>query len=72
MAKQSTIEKLLEQQHGNLHEVIPNLANEHGQEGAAEKLNVNQSWVSWWLRRNGYQRRETVQWVRTDQLREMA
>jgi hypothetical protein len=72
MSKRSTIERLLEKQHGDLHEVIPKLANQHGQEGAAKHLNVTQSWVSWWLRRYGYERRQTVQWIRTNPVRETA
>ncbi len=64
MAKSSTIERLLTREHGDLHNVIPKLANERGQEGAAAELNVNQSWISWWLRRYGYERREVIEWVR--------
>lgn len=50
----STVETLLEQQHGDLHEVIPRLASELGQSKAANVLSVNQAWLSRWLRENDY------------------
>lgn len=50
----STVETLLEQQHGDLHEVIPRLASELGQAKAASRLKVNQAWLSRWLRDNRY------------------
>ncbi len=44
----------LEQQYGDLHKVIPKLATELGQKGAAERLEVSQSFISQWLAFNGY------------------
>lgn len=61
MAK-SSIESLLETLHGDLHQVIPQMVTEKGQEEAAQILKVKQSWLSRWLRENGYRR--IVQWVR--------
>jgi len=55
MAKVSKIERILEAEHGNLHNVIPALVNKHGQEETARLLNVRQGWVSRWLKLNGYQ-----------------
>lgn len=57
--RQSLIEQELERRHGDLHEVIPRLATEHGQTRAAralssDDLQVRQPWVSWWLARYGY------------------
>lgn len=57
----STIETLLEQKYGDLHEVIPEMVSKHGQLGTAQKLNIPQGWISRWLDRNGYEKR-TV-WV---------
>lgn len=54
MSKRSTVETLLEKQHGDLNDVIPKLASEIGQQDAAQKLGVRQSWISRWLRINGY------------------
>lgn len=50
----STIEKLLEKQHGDLHQTIPLLVNRLGQVDASKVLGVTQSWLSRWLARNGY------------------
>lgn len=50
----STIQELLEKEYGDLNEVIPRLATELGQEKAARRLSVKQSWLSLWLRTNGY------------------
>lgn len=63
MSRKSTTEVLLEQKHGNLHEVIPEMVSKHGQLGTAEKLNVPQGWISRWLAKNGYEKR-TV-WVQS-------
>lgn len=52
----STIERWLEEQHGDLHKVIPRLASEVGQEEAARRLKVRQAWLSIWLARHGYVR----------------
>jgi len=54
LSKRSTVETLLEKQHGDLNDVIPKLASEIGQQDAAQKLGVRQSWISRWLRINGY------------------
>lgn len=58
----SSIEPELERLYGDLDHVIPRLASEQGQDGAArtlstEKVIVRQSWVSRWLRDNGYVQR---------------
>lgn len=60
MPNKSYIEMLLKERYGDLHHVIPRLASEHGQEGAARELStpqitVKQSWVSDWLKSNNYQ-----------------
>jgi hypothetical protein len=60
----STIERLLEDQHGDLHEVIPALVEQHGQHKAAYLLGVHQSWISTWLRKNGYI--QEVRWIKPD------
>ena len=52
-----TIERLLTAQHGNLHQVIPDMVQKMGQVGASQKLGVTQNWVSRWLRDNGYEPR---------------
>jgi predicted transcriptional regulator len=46
----------LEQQHGDLEELIPKLLNESdgSQKTVAEKLNVSQATISQWLSKNGY------------------
>lgn len=54
-----TIGPELERLYGDLDYVIPRLASEQGQEGAARTLStkditVKQSWVNRWLRNNGY------------------
>jgi DNA invertase Pin-like site-specific DNA recombinase len=54
MARVSTIEPRLREQHGDLEQVIPKLVNVFGQEGTARRLGVKQSWVSRWLKDNGY------------------
>lgn len=62
MAKTSQIEAKLRAWYGNLHEVIPKLVSEHGQEETARLLGVKQAWVSRWLRREGY--RQVSRWER--------
>lgn len=62
MAKLSTIEKLLKERHGNLHDVIPRMVSEHGQLNTSQQLNVSQNWISRWLAKNGYVKH--VAWVR--------
>jgi predicted transcriptional regulator len=57
-----TIEGLLQDQHGDLHTVIPEMVTVHGQEKAAHLLGVTQSWISRWLRENGYV--EEKRWIR--------
>jgi DNA-binding PadR family transcriptional regulator len=53
----STIEKLLEEQYGDLHEVIPAMVSENGQAQTAQDLKVTQGWVSRWLAKNRYEKR---------------
>lgn len=66
----STIEKLLEKQHGDLHQTIPLMVNKIGQVETAKRLGVTQSWLSRWLSRNGYV--AGVVYIRlTDQARAM-
>jgi len=62
--KESTIERLLTEKHGKLEAVIPALVSAVGQNKAARHLGVNQSWVSRWLRDNGY--KQVVQYVRNE------
>jgi hypothetical protein len=62
MAKVSTIEPQLAQQYGNLDNVIPVLVEKLGQEGAARVLGVKQSWISRWLKDNGY--KPTVKYIK--------
>lgn len=64
MSRTSTIEKLLADNHGNLHEVIPSLASRVGQEEAARALGVRQAWISRWLRLNGYVQK--IQYVKSE------
>lgn len=45
----------LEEKHGDLDKVIPKLVNELGQRRAAEKLEVSQAFISFWLNANHYQ-----------------
>lgn len=56
MSTKSTVENLLQAQHGDLHGVIPVLVAESGARRAASKLGVSQAWVYRWLKRNGYRR----------------
>lgn len=51
-----SIDEKLEQEHGDLHNLIPPLVSEVGQEETARILDVKQAWVSRWLRTNGYVR----------------
>lgn len=53
----------LEQERGNLHDVIPALVNERGQAGAAAALGVSSATISVWLKENGY--RQSVRYVQT-------
>lgn len=55
----------LEDRHGDLHKVIPPLANKHGQNEAARILGISQSTVSHWLKSNGY--KQIRQWVKDAQ-----
>lgn len=52
----------VEQQFGNLHDVIPKLVNEKGQHGAGQELGVSGSTINKWLRDNGY--RQVVRYVK--------
>ena len=60
MARTFTVEKRIAQEHGDPQVVIPREVNAGGQVGAARKLNVRQSWLSAWLKRNGY--RSITRW----------
>ena len=53
MAKRFRLREL-EQEHGDLHKVIPPLVNQHGQAEAARILGVSAATISIWLRDNGY------------------
>lgn len=57
--------KELESRLGNLHEVIPQLVNLHGQAEAARLLGLSQTTVSQWLKVNGY--RQKIEYVREEQ-----
>ncbi len=61
MAKRFRLREL-EQELGDLHQIIPALVNEKGQAGAAQQLGVTQATISYWLSANGYIKRE--KWVR--------
>lgn len=61
----NTIEKLLINQHGDLHQIIPQMATDMGQIETAQKLGVTQNWVSRWLRKNGYEMK--IIWVKKEQ-----
>jgi hypothetical protein len=54
MPKASYLIDYLAEKHGDLHAVIPKLAAEKGQSGAAEELGVSQYTISTWLSENGY------------------
>ena len=62
---QNTIESLLQDDFGDLHQVIPQLVSLHGQQEAAQMLGVPQRWISHWLKRHGYVL--VKQWVREAQ-----
>lgn len=55
----------VEQEHGNLHDVIPRLADEHGQDKAGDMLGLSGATISTWLRDNGYKQRK--RWEREEQ-----
>jgi len=61
MAKRFRLREL-EQELGDLHQIIPALVNEKGQGGAADQLGISQATISQWLSANGYIKRE--KWVR--------
>lgn len=63
MARRNVL-KDLENQFGNLEEVIPPLVNEGGQIHAAQKLRTTQSTISLWLKHNGYSKQE--KWIKTN------
>lgn len=44
----------LELRYGNLHDLIPKRVSEVGQKRTAEEIGVRQSFISDWLRANGY------------------
>jgi DNA invertase Pin-like site-specific DNA recombinase len=55
----------LQQKHGDLHEVIPNLVNRYGQYPTAKQLGVSVHTINRWLKENGWQRE--VKYVRRDE-----
>jgi DNA invertase Pin-like site-specific DNA recombinase len=56
--------KEVEQQHGNLYKIIPELVNKLGsQKAAADELGVSQATISIWLRENNY--RPHITYVKT-------
>lgn len=57
--------RLLEKEHGDLSRIIPELVNESGQLGAAQRLGVSTATISRWLRRNGYQL--VMKWERIEE-----
>lgn len=63
MKRKSLLERHLEEQFGNLHDLIPAVCSDKGQEECARLLSeesgafVSQVWVSRWLIRNGYELR---------------
>jgi hypothetical protein len=52
----------LQQQHGDLHQIIPAIVNQHGQIRAGQALGVLATTINKWLKQNGYERR--TQYVR--------
>jgi predicted transcriptional regulator len=54
--------KKLEQDRGNLHDVIPLLVEQYGQIRAGQMLGVSATTISRWLKEHGYERR--TMWVR--------
>jgi len=54
MAKVAYKEKELERLHGDLHDLIPEMVNKHGQSFTAVSLGVSQHFISTWLKKNGY------------------
>jgi len=52
------------QKNMDLHEVIPDLVNQFGQNVAGERLGLSPSTINLWLKRNGYRR--VVKYVRTE------
>lgn len=64
MAKPHRLREI-EQEHGELEQVIPKLVNKLGsQKAAADKLGLSQATISTWLRDNGYEP-QTI-YIRTD------
>lgn len=57
----------LEQEHGGLDRIIPELVNESGQLGAALRLGISTATISRWLRRNRYW--QVNQWLSLEQAR---
>lgn len=54
----------LEQKYGDLHKVIPEMVNKHGQNTTGERLGVSASTINLWLKHNGYRLRK--QYVREE------
>jgi transcriptional regulator with PAS, ATPase and Fis domain len=51
-------EALLNNRHGNLHTVIPDMLNQHGAtlQTVSKALGVSSAWLSLWLKKYGYRR----------------
>ncbi len=45
---------ILEQKHGSLHNIIPDLVNHYGQWEAGRRLGVSGTTIHRWLKKNGY------------------
>lgn len=67
----SYVELHLMQVHGDLHEIIPEKLSAGKSQGeiandlSTKEYRVTQSWVSLWLKRNGYER--VTRWTRRSQ-----
>ncbi len=60
----STKVRLLEKEHGDLHQVIPDLVNDYGQIKTGLLLGVSSATISRWLRQHGY--RLVMKWERIE------
>lgn len=58
--------KQLEQQYGDLNQIIPKLVNQGGQKFAAFQLGTTQINISRWLKDNGY--KQEIKWVKQTDL----
>lgn len=55
----------LEREHGDLHDVIPQLVNIHGQSKAGELLGVCSATINKWLKEHHY--RKVIMYVRDEE-----